>query len=461
MKNYYHLLAYLVITVASQRAFSQTPQWHYLGDTIIEQTWASGILTSLEGDTPYVAYQSYDNDTSSFFWNIKRFDGTSWIPVDTNGLGYHYFEVLGTTASGVLQIAYFSFESNKFVIKRLMGNTWVTVSESPEMTDSPYYASYNFDDERLYIAFSDQGVAIGNKLTVWKYEAGDWSVLGQPGFSIGNAYPVIIKAENGTPWVAYEDWVLGRAGVVKKFDGNTWQSVGGQVFDGDPHGQMDFTVSNGIPYIAHADSSTQNRANVLKFDGTSWINVGPPMFTERTDYLKLAIDADSQEPYLLFEDYDSTFWGLSALRFDGTAWEFVGQRGFVSNSWNLEFVINGGIPYVGYEFGPFGGGASVQVFSPLSPSTEPQAADISFLIQPNPIVAGVLQIQITNATGMDAICQIFDSNGRLHQEKTLQVEAGEAVHSINVSNFPSGVYALRLQSNNGKECCTKRFVVAQ
>ena len=457
MKNYFVLLAFFVWVVSPQHAFSQTPQWHYLGDTIIEETWASGILTSLEGDAHYVAYQAYD--TSNFFWKIKRFDGFSWMDVDTNGLGYLNFRILGTTASGVLQIAYYSFDGHKFGIKRLMGSTWETVSESPGMVEDPYQASYAFDDEQFFVAFPEQG--LGNKITVWKYDAGAWSVVGQPGFSAGNVHSTTLKISNGIPWVAYEDWSLGSAGIVKKFDGNTWQSIGNQVFDGDPHDRMDFTVSNGIPYIAHADSSTQNRASVLKFDGTLWSNVGPPMFTERTQYLKLAIDADSQEPYLLFEDNDSTFWGLSALRFNGTAWDYVGNKGFISNYWNLEFVINDGVPYVGYERGPFGGGASVQIFSPLSHSTTPQVEEISFHIQPNPIVDGMLQIQLGNASNKDAICQIFDQNGRLLQEKNLQGGAGEVTHSFNVSNFPSGVYAIRLQLNDGKAWAAKRFIVAR
>jgi hypothetical protein len=457
MKNYLTLFIFCLLAALPQHTFSQTPQWNYLGDTIIEETWASGILTSLEGNVPYVAYQVFD--TSNFFWKIKRFDGFAWVEVDTNGLGYQNFRFLGTTANGVLQIAYHSYDSHKFGIKRLIGSTWETVSESPGLVTDSYPATYAFDDEKFFVAFPEPG--LDNKITVWKYDAGAWSVVGQPGFSSGNVHSITLKISDGIPWVAYEDWSLGRAGVVQKFDGSTWQNVGGQVYDGDLYGKKDFTVSNDIPYIAHADSSTQNRASVLKFDGANWSNVGPPMFTERTDFLKLAINADNQEPYLLFEDSDPSFWGLSSLHFNGTAWDYVGTRGFISNFWSLEFVIHNGVPTVGYERSPFGGGASVQVFRPLSHSTMPQAEVIAFQLQPNPITDGLLQIQIGASITEGAICQIFDQNGRLILEKMLPADSGEAHHNFNVSGFPPGVYTLRLQLKNGKKWATKRFVVAR
>jgi len=341
----------------------------------------------------------------------------------------------------------------------LIGNTWQTISESPQLAFFPYLGSYVFDNENFYAAFED--VSLDDKITVWKFDGSNWSTVGQAGFSEGNVHSIVLKVSNGVPWVAYEDWSLGSAGIVKKFDGNTWQSIGNQVFNGDPHDQMDFAVSNGIPYIAHADSSTQNRASVLKFDGTQWINVGSPMFTERTDFLKLAIDADNQKPYLLFEDNEPSIWGLSALRFDGTTWDYVGNRGFASSSWNLEFVINKGVPIVGYELGPFGGGASVQVFSPLTATKEPPAPGISFQLQPNPVVDGVIQIQLDNATSTDAFCQIFAPNGRLLYSKILHGGVGDATHSFEVGDLPTGVYAFRLQWSNGKEWSTKRFVVAR
>jgi len=459
MKNYFNLFAFFLLLASPKYIFSQTPQWHYLGDTIIEQTWGTGVLTSLEGDAPYVAYPVYDN--SDFFWKIKRFDGFSWMDVDTNGLGFQNFRILGTTASGVLQIAYLNSEGNKIGIKRLMGGTWEIISESPLIADIPYNASYDFDNERLFIAFADQNLSNGEKITVWKYDTGVWSVVGQPGFSIGNAYPIILKVDNGIPWVAYEDWALGRAGIVKKFDGNTWQSVGGQVFDGDPHGRSDFTVSNGIPYIVHADSSTQSRASVLKFDGANWSTIGPPMFTEPTSFVKLAIDDNIQEPYLLFEDYDPAFWGLSALRFNGTAWDFVGSRGFIYNYWSLEFIIKDGVPHVGYERSPFGGGGSVQVFSPVSHTITPDAGNISFKISPNPLTNDVLQMKIQSSRASDVRAQIFDMDGRLLQSASWHINAGPSDQQINVDTLAKGVYVIQLKSKDGRELYSKQFVVVR
>ncbi|MFN0176695.1 MAG: T9SS type A sorting domain-containing protein [Saprospiraceae bacterium] len=457
MKNYFTLLALLVLAVAPKPIFAQTPQWHYLGDTVVEQTWASGILTFLEGDARYVAFQTYDNSVS--FWNIKRFDGFSWISVDTNGLGNQSFSKLHATTNGILQLAYFKYEDNKFGIKKLIGNTWESVSESPALVNNPFPISYAFDEEKFYVAFADEG--LNNKISVWKYDGGLWSVVGQPGFSNGVVHTIILKISNGVPWVAYEDWSLGSAGIVKKFDGNSWQNVGNQVFEGDPHHQMDFVVSNGIPYIAHADSTTQSRARVFKFDGMNWTAIGPLVGTESTWFVKLAIDAADQEPYILVDDSGPDFWGLSALHFDGTSWGFVGTRGFITNYWNVEFVINDGIPYVGYEFSAFGGGVSVQVFSPVSNTPTPYPENISFKISPNPLINDVLQMKIQSTRASEVRAQIFNMDGRMLQSASWPINAGESDQRINVSTLAKGVYVIQLKSKDGRELYTRQFVIVQ
>jgi hypothetical protein len=97
----------------------------------------------------------------------------------------------------------------------------------------------------------------------------------------------------------------------------------------------------------------------------------------------------------------------------------------------------------------------------LSASTEPQALALSFQIQPNPIVDGIVQVQINNTANTEALCQIYDQNGRLVQTETIQIVAGDVRHSFNVSDLPPGIYALRLQSNHSMEWQSQRFVVAR
>ncbi|MDO8971317.1 MAG: hypothetical protein Q7U74_11555, partial [Saprospiraceae bacterium] len=65
------------------------------------------------------------------------------------------------------------------------------------------------------------------------------------------------------------------------------------------------------------------------------------------------------------------------------------------------------------------------------------------------------------STTEGAFCQIIDQNGRLMLEKKLPGDTGAEYYSFEVSGFPPGVYALRLQLKNGKAWATKRFVVAR
>lgn len=456
MKNYVYFLILFLNGFSLARSQAQSPQWHFLGDTIIEQTWSTNVLSYLDGDAPYVAFEQFDDSFLSY-WNIRRFDGTSWAPVDTNGLGVHNFQWLGANANGNLQIAYFDQDSMRFGLKRLVGSTWQDITISPRLEHYPYLASYAFDGEKFYAAFPD--LNLEDKISVFAFDGNDWSAVGQTGFSTGRVHSVVLKISNGIPWVAYLDRSLGNAGMVQKLVGNNWQVVGNQLLNGDVHGRMDMAVSNGIPYIAHADSSTQFRASVLKFDGSSWISLGQPMPASTTQFLKLAVDGPIQKPYILVEEHGPNLWGLSTLALEGANWEYVGAKGFIDNYWNLEFSINNGVPMVGYSRSPFGGGASVQVFSPLSAAAEPLSPFLTFAVSPNPVRGNTLQIQMACEESLNAVVQIYDLEGRLKWKSNTMIEKGNSNLAFNIGTLASGSYLVQLKSASGKVFGNKWFIV--
>lgn len=456
MKNYVFYLVLFLSGFVPATPFAQTPQWHYLGDTIIEQTWSTNVLTYLDGDAPYVAYEMFDNNFLTY-WIVRRFDGNSWVPVDTNGLGVHHFHLLGATANGNLQMAYFNQDSMRFGLKRLIGSTWEEITQSPQLDHYPYLASYAFDDEKFYAAFPDQNLE--DKISVFAFDGNDWSVLGQPGFSTGRVHSVVLKVSNGIPWVAYLDRSLGNAGMVHKLEGSTWQVIGNQLFDGDVHGRMDMTVSNGVPYIAHADSSTQAKPRVLTFDGNDWTAVGQALPNSSSYFLKLSVDESLQKPYLLVEESDPNFWGLSALAFEAGNWVYVGTKGFIDNFWNLEFSINNSVPMVGYSRSPFGGGASVQAFSPVSAAPEPPAPRIDLSVSPNPVLGKTLKVQTVCEESMRAIAQIYDLDGRLRWTSNTMIEKGNTQLEFSIGTLASGSYLFQLRSTSGNMLGTKWFIV--
>jgi len=464
MKNYYTLLAFFSLLVSTPRAFSQTPQWHYLGDTIISEGNGGGVTLALDGATPYIAYYAYFNDHSRLI--VKQFDGATWVSLDTAGLGLLTYHQISISSNGIPQLAYLDNDNLRFVLKRFEGNAWVTVSESPQVSEQLNAVSIAFDDETLYIAFSHP--FFNNQVTVWQYSANGWSVVGQPNISSVWVYPLILKVSNGSPWLAYLESDTSLACIVKKFDGTDWQTIGGQVFTTTfgnffLQASIDFTVTNSIPYIVYKDWSTQWRLSVLSFDNTEWVSVGQPMFTAPTYSVeRIAVDANSQKPYVLFDDapQDTVGGGLSVMVFDGTSWNYVGQPYFAPQSWEKTLAIHEGIPFVAYQNSDFGFEASLQVFSPITPVFEPPMTEISLDIQPNPILEGCLNIQIQSIHKLAAVAQISDMQGRVFQGSSFQIEPGLMHLQFRLEKLPKGVYIIQLKSDEGRVLCTKQFVVA-
>ncbi len=467
MKNYFFYLTFLAHVAFPMHSAAQTPKWHYLGDTTISDEYSQGALMALYEGTPYVAFGG--NCGTGLSTIVKRFNGTDWGMLDTAGLGETHYQGLGISSSGKPQLAY--FENNKFGLKHLENNVWKTVSESPQMPGSPYHISYAFDDENLFVAFTDSDLS--GQISVWKFDGSDWSVVGQPFVSPGGLASIILKISVGTPWLAYLEPNSSKACVVKKFDGIDWQSVGGPVFIGTFTHQhnpfvyhtpnIDFAVSNGVPFIVYTDSTTLYRVSVLKFDGNVWAHVGEPMFTvEDGSAVRIAIDSDDNVPYVLFKDLDLGISGTSVMRFDGNTWNYVGNRVFSSfYLWSAIFEIQEGIPFFAYEPSLFCPKVSVLAFSQATQVKEPKRFEISFSISQNPVAGDVLKMKIQSGKESDVVTQISTMEGRVMLENGMHLDTGAFEHQINVGSLANGVYVIQLKSKDGLDWSTKRFVVAR
>ncbi|MFN0176694.1 MAG: T9SS type A sorting domain-containing protein [Saprospiraceae bacterium] len=464
MKNYFTLLALFLLAVSPKPIFAQTPQWHYLGDTILPNADGGAVTLNLNGATPYISYLGYAND--SYILILKRFDNATWVSLDTTVLGENLNYQLSISSSGIPLLAFFDEENLRFVFKKLTGNGWVTVSESPQLTEPPDLVSIAFEDEKLYVSFIDS--FFDTQITVWQYNALEWSAVGQPIFTSESVYP-ILKVSNGYPWLAYlesESNII--TCIVKKFDGTGWQTIGGQAFTTNLGNffiqvSIDFTVANSIPYIVYKDWSTQWRLSVLTINNMEWVTVGQPMFTASTySDMRIAIDANSQTPYVLYDDFlqDTVGGGLSVMLYDGTSWNYVGQRFFANQSWEKNLAIHEGIPFVVYQHDS-GLGPSIQVFSPTTLVPEHPKVEIAVDIHPNPIHEDFLKIQIESLHKLEAVAQISDMQGRIFQAYRFQLEPGLMHLQFNLETPPKGVYIAQLKSAEGQVLCTKKFVVAQ
>lgn len=194
--------------------------------------------------------------------------------------------------------------------------------------------------EQPFIAFSDYNH--DGKISVMKYEGGQWIYVGEPGFSSGRSdYIRIGFTSLGEPIVAFSDNGFNCNPKVMGYDGTTWINIGDL---GMPNTCATFPTlaidENDQVYFAYSDENNGGKATVKRFDGVQWQNIGNPCFTAGDAwYLSLAFN-NSNELFIGFEDY-SLNGKASVMHYNGNEWVFLGDSGFsVSYVWDVNLRFN-------------------------------------------------------------------------------------------------------------------------
>jgi len=189
--------------------------------------------------------------------------------------------------------------------------------------------------------------------------AGDWELVGAPGFSAGQAVCCqIVFDARGRPCVAYQDQtVYGGKALVQCFEGGSWISIGtpGQASLGVAWYDCLRCDSSGDLYLASRDYQVGGSLSVRRFaDGaSSWSSVGPNAASPaQAHYTALAIDA-AGVPYVGYSDRGATpREGPSVARFDASngSWTYVGPRGITGNasSYNRIAFDSQGVLYTAF-----------------------------------------------------------------------------------------------------------------
>jgi hypothetical protein len=169
----------------------------------------------------------------------------------------------------------------------------------------------------VYVAFGLVDEASNTfKATVIKYSEGNWSYVGSPRFSGGNALDMSIAVDNGIPYVVFSDMSNGFKVTVMKFSDGDWNTVGLPYFSStDATNSISLVVQNGVPYVAFVDPPTcLGKAIVIKFSGGSWNPVGPPCFSP-DQVLEVVLTVDNGTPYVAYNNRVN--FKLSVMRYLG------------------------------------------------------------------------------------------------------------------------------------------------
>ncbi len=187
---------------------------------------------------------------------------------------------------------------------------------------------------------------------------GNWSVLGNAGFSSGESYyNALVLNSNDVPYVAYRDYANNLGLSVMRFSGSVWEIVGKvNAFDNAAvYISMAMGNNGNYPYISFADHSYSDRLSVATFDvwANKWIYLGPGGFSDSSISTLSPLVMDSNNvPYIVYQDW--TYGNrISVKKYDAgqDRWNFVGDPGFSPDRAGYVSIAigSGNIPYVAFQ----------------------------------------------------------------------------------------------------------------
>jgi hypothetical protein len=180
--------------------------------------------------------------------------------------------------------------------------------------------------------------------------SGNWTPVGQKGFSAGPVRYTRIANNGSTLYVGYIDESLGnKAVVMSSTGGGSWTpvgSAGGISADTADYFAIAVDSNANNPLVAFTDHANARKLTVLRFNGTSWEPVGQTGISDST-VKHISLATYNSDIYAGFQDVAQSN-AVTVMRFV-TSWQVVGQSGFSAGyATNIKLVIDNGTPYVAY-----------------------------------------------------------------------------------------------------------------
>lgn len=320
-------------------------------------------------DTPYVAYRDISNSSKA---TVMKYNGSSWVSVGGAAVsaGSGQYTRLAFDSNDTLYLAYRDGTNSKATVVKYNGSSWVTVGSGGISTGNAEFLSLAVDNnDTPYLAYSDY--ANGDMATVVKYNGSSWTVVGSGGFSTGGAYHISLAFDsNNVPYVSYRNYhsaggIYGNT-TVMKYSGGNWSAVGNVGFSA---GAVSYTSlafgANDTPYVAYQDQGTSYKATLMKYNGSSWVAVGGAGFSAGSaSYTSLAFDS-SHNPCLAYVDGGNGY-KVSVMRYKDNSWASIGSAGFSPGGPDYVcLALNSkDEPYVAFRDGANSYKASVMKYEP-------------------------------------------------------------------------------------------------
>jgi len=302
-------------SVQKYNGTSWSPLGGSLGITAGTATYNSLCVNS----TGEVFYSFQDGANSSGLSVKKYTPGTNaWTDIGTNVSGgvvnYQNLKVIPSTG---LPLAVYN--SSGIKAKRYNGTAWVEVGTSPVVSGAgANHAMAIGTNDTVYVA-----VQVGTAYSVYKNHinatATDaWQLVGNAGFASGgssNQFTVSLAIDGSNKlYIAYRALATpdGSKASVYKYDAGSWSALGNLNFSDYAAEHISIAVTSaGVPTVAFRENNPTDKTKVYTLSGTTWNSLGTASAT-LGNYNSLVLDNGA--PVVAFCDGTGTNGGLVKIR---------------------------------------------------------------------------------------------------------------------------------------------------
>lgn len=265
-------------------------------------------------------FYSFQDGANSSGLSVKKYTpGTNaWTDVGINvSGGVVNYQNLKTIPSTNLPIAVYN--SSGIKAKRYNGTAWVEVGASPVVAGAgANHAVAVGTNDTVYVA-----VQIGTAYSVYKNHinaaASDaWQLVGNAGFTSGgngNQFTVSLAIDaNNKLYMAYRALATpdGSKASVYKYDAGTWSALGNLAFSDYAAEHISIAVTPaGVPTVAFRENNPTDKTKVYTLSGTTWNSLGTASAT-LGNYNSLILDNGA--PVVAFCDGTGVNGGLVKIR---------------------------------------------------------------------------------------------------------------------------------------------------
>ena len=323
----------------------------------------SALVFNPSTNEPYVVSVDYAN---AYAITVKKFNGSSWVPVGSSGFGAASEGNASLAFNPVTNEPYVSYSdkvNGKVSVFRFNGSSWVPVGNAGFSIGNQAFAptlTFNPNTNEPYVAYLDVGYPPGsqlkNRVVVMKFDGTSWVAVGGTGFDPGSSNPLSIAFDSSTgePYVAYINGTS-HGITMRKFDGTLWVPVSSPGVG--TWADLAINPSTNEPVVAYLDDTCGSRISVKRYDGLSWLPFGDQCVATGTPTeLDLEFNPLNGHPYIAFIDAfysaNDTFQPV-VITFDGTSWVLVpgtGENASGPYDINLAIKPSNGQPYVLYDW---------------------------------------------------------------------------------------------------------------